>query len=82
MTLTKQTIVDKIEVLENGIIQVRTAVQIVEDGTVLSSSFSRHVLTPGSDLSNQDARVVTIANGIWTPEVVSAYQNSIKDKVL
>jgi hypothetical protein len=74
MALTKETVVDKIEVLENGTIQVRCATRIDEDGTVLSSSFHRHVLTPGQDLTDQDPKVSAIATATWTAEVVSAYE--------
>ena len=73
MALTKETIVDKIEVLEKGQVQVRTATRVLEDGAVLSSSFHRHVLVPADDLSGQDEKVVAIANATWTPEVVNAY---------
>ena len=38
MALTKEIVVDKIEVVENGCVQVRTATRIVEDGNVISSS--------------------------------------------
>ena len=46
MALTKEIIVDKIEVLEMGNVQVRTATRVLEDGVQLSSSFHRHVLSP------------------------------------
>ena len=46
MALTKETVVDKIEVLEMGQVQVRTATRVKEDGAVLSTSFSRHVVEP------------------------------------
>jgi len=46
MALTKETVVDKIEVLEMGQVQVRTATRVKEDGAVLSSSFHRHVVKP------------------------------------
>ena len=74
MALTKETVVDKIEVLEMGQVQVRTATRVLEDGTQLSSSFHRHVLAPGDDLSGQDARVSAIATATWTDEVIAAYQ--------
>ena len=77
MALTKQTVVDKIEVLENGTLQVRSATRVLEDGEVLSSSFHRHVLTPGADTSNEDAKVVAIANATWTADVVTAYNDMI-----
>jgi hypothetical protein len=83
MALTKETVVDKIEVLENGIVQVRTATRVLEDGTQLSSSFHRHVLAPSTktdgswgdtDISGEDARVQAIATATWTAEVKTAYQ--------
>ena len=77
MALTKETVVDKIEVLEKGQVQVRTATRILEDGVQLSSSFHRHVLAPGDDLTEQDAKVAAIATATWTPEVVTAYEAMI-----
>ena len=77
MALTKQTVVDKIEVLENGTLQVRSVTRVLEDGEVLSSSFHRHTLAPGSDTSNEDAKVVAIANATWTADVVTAYNDMI-----
>ena len=66
MSLEKQTVVDKIEVIENGNVQVRTATRIVEDGNVISTSYHRHVLAPGADLSNEDPKVVAICNAVWS----------------
>ena len=91
MALTKETVVDKIEVLEFGQIQVRTATRVKEDGTVLSSSFHRHVVEPSTksgaigetptwgdtDISGEDARVQAIANATWTDSVKTAYQEMI-----
>ena len=65
MALTKETVVDKIEVLESGAIQVRSAIRITEDGEMLSQSYHRHVLQPGDDLTDQDPKVVAIANAAW-----------------
>jgi hypothetical protein len=72
--LEKQVVVDKVEVVENGIVQVRTATRIVEDGKVISSSFHRHVVVPGQDYANEDARVQAICQATHTAEVIAAYQ--------
>ena len=48
MALTKEIVVDKIEVLEKGQVGVRTATRVLEDGTILSSSFHRKVLHPST----------------------------------
>ena len=81
MALTKEIVVDKIEVLEMGQVQVRTATRVLEDGVQLSSSFHRHVLAPGDDLSEQDAKVSAIATATWTPAVVSAYEAMIAEQL-
>jgi len=73
MALTKSTVVDKIEVLELGQLQVRTATVISEDGTELSRSFHRHVLNPGGDTTGETERVRDIAAATWTAEVLSAW---------
>ena len=77
MALEKQIAIDKIEVLENGTIQVRQITRIVEDGTELSAAYQRWTLTPSGDLTGQEPKVIAIANAVWTPEVVSAYQAEI-----
>ena len=74
MALEKQTVVDKIEVTENGTVQVRTATRIIEDGVQLSQSYHRHVVVPGADYSGEDARVQAICAATHTSEVVAAYQ--------
>ena len=78
MALEKQTVVDKIEVLENGCVQVRTATRIIEDGVQLSQSYHRHVVAPGDDYSGEDARVQAICAATHTAEVVAAYQAAIE----
>ena len=86
MALTKETVVDKIEILEMGQVQVRTATRVLEDGAVLSSSFHRHVVMPSTkasgswadtDISGEDARVQAVANATWTSAVKTAYQEMI-----
>ena len=78
MALEKQTVVDKIEVLESGCVQVRTATRIVEDGVQLSQSYHRNVVAPGDDYSTQDARVQAICAATHTAEVIAAYQAAIE----
>ena len=73
MALSKTVVVDKLEVLEMGQVQVRTATIVAEDGVELSRAFHRHVLEPGADLTGQADRVVAVANAAWTAEVVTAW---------
>ena len=86
MAITKETVVDKIEVLEMGQVQVRTATKIVEDGTELNRSFHRHTVMPSikngetwedTDISSEDARVQAICTATWTDAVKTAYQEMV-----
>ena len=83
MAITKETVVDKIEVLERGEVQVRVATVIKEDDTELSRTFHRHFVEPctkasgsweDTDISGEDAKVQAICNAAWTDEVKTAYQ--------
>ena len=74
MALEKISIVDRIEVVENGCVQVRTKTAIMEDGVEISSKFHRHVVAPGDDYSAEDAKVQAICAAMHTAEVVAAYQ--------
>jgi len=74
MALEKVVSVDLIEVIENGVLQVRTKTAIKEDGVEISSKFHRHVVVPGADVSGEDAKVQTIAASIHTADVVAAYE--------
>ena len=58
MALTEDTIVDSIDVLPDGQIQVRRADRIFRDGVEISKSYHRHVVSPGDDLSKEDQREV------------------------
>jgi K+-transporting ATPase c subunit len=86
MALTKEDVVDKIEVLEMGQVQVRTATRVLEDGAVLSQAFTRKALPPSdkssgswvdTDISLETAKVQAICNATWTAEVKTAYQEMI-----
>ena len=79
MSLEKKVTQDKIEVVSVGawsVIQVRTKTAIVEDGTELSSSYNRHVVSPTDDLTNESAEVVAIANAVFTQEMKDSYTAS------
>ena len=84
MSLTEETIQDKIEVVgEYKYIQVRTATVIKKNGTEISRSFSRHIVTPNisaDDLAKESTEVQGIANSVWTDEIKTAYAKKLADK--
>ena len=77
MTLASITVIDKTEVLQDGTIQVRQAEVITKDGVEIARNFTRWVLTPGEDVSTQDAKVKAICEAVWTADVISAYQAQV-----
>lgn len=76
MQLEKKTVVDKIEINEDGVVHVRTATKIYEDGALLSTSFHRHTVMPGQDFSQQDSRVQAVCAAVHTQEVINAFSTS------
>ena len=77
MALEKIEVVDRIEVLESGLIQVRTATRIMENGKAISNTFHRHAIAPGDDYSAEADRVKAICAATHTADVISAYEASL-----
>jgi hypothetical protein len=74
MALSKTTKVDKIEIIgDYKHVQVRTATRVLEDGVVLSSSFHRHVVAPGDDITGETQEVQDVCNAVHTQAVIDAY---------
>ena len=79
MALEKVISEDKIEIVgDYKTVQVRTATVIKEDGTELTRSFHRHVVTAGQDYSNESAEVQAICAILHTDAVIAAYQASLE----
>jgi len=74
MALTEDTVVDSIDVLLDGQIQVRLANRVFRDGVEISKTFHRHVVSPGNDLSKEDPRVAAIGATVHTEEVIAAFK--------
>ena len=74
MPLTKQTITDKIEIVgQFNHVQVREAIQVLEDGNVISQSFHRYVVSPLDDTTDKDPKVQAVAAAVHTQEIKDAY---------
>jgi hypothetical protein len=80
--LEKLTVIDLIEIVENGCVQVRTKTAIMEDGKEISSSFHRHVVAPGNDYSAENTKVQAICATIHTQNVVDAYKATLDNAVI
>ena len=78
MALTKQTYVDRIELVKianHWNVQIRNKVAILEDGVEISSDLTRDILTPDADASTiSDPVVLAQFNAVMTQEVKDNYQ--------
>ena len=74
MSLSETKVIDKIEVLESGHVQVREALRVLRDGEVIAQNFHRFVVAPGEVTTDMDPKVQAICAVIHTPEVIAAYQ--------
>jgi len=81
MALIEKQEIDKIEIVEHGIVQVRQATVIERDGDFVSRTFHRWVLTPDMDISSQEQKVKDICNATWTDSVKSAYETFKAEQV-
>lgn len=79
MALTKQTVTDKIEIVgQYNHIQVREAIQVLEDGQVISQSYHRYVVAPGE--TSSDSKVQAVIAAVHTPDVIAAYQQHLQEQ--
>ena len=88
MALTKEIIIEKIEVVGSWNVQVATDTVIKEDDKEISRSRERHVLSPfvsikdennkwthtDTDISKEASEVQAVANAIWTDKIKLDYK--------
>lgn len=71
MALTEKT-EQQLEILPNGMIQVRDARIIMDDGIEISKTYHRKVIDVEDDITNESQRIKDISANIWTQEVIDA----------
>jgi hypothetical protein len=74
MSLEKQTTIDRIEIINSGLVLVHLKISIVENGIEISTTMNRKDIAPGDDYSAEDALVQAICDVMHTADVVAAYQ--------
>ena len=57
-----------------SILQCRRADIVERDGVEIGRNYHRHSRVPGDDMTNEPEEMRSIASAIWTPEVITAYQ--------
>ena len=93
MAITKEAVIEKIEVVGTWNVQVATDTVIKEDGTEISRSRHRHVLQPFSssqdgdtwthtdtDISSEATEVQAVANAVWTDTVKANYKTFVESQ--
>ena len=87
MAITKEAVIEKIEVVGGWNIQVATDTVIKEDDVEISRSRHRHVLTPCNstkdgdtwkhedvDISSEAKEVQAVASAVWTDSVKADFK--------
>ncbi len=70
----------KIEVLNDGQIQVRRSDIVLKDGVEIARTYHRHVLSPTDDVSKEVDRVQDIAGVVWTPTLIAEFEAAKAEK--
>ena len=81
MALEKTIKQDKIEIVDRGnwkAIQVRTATIITDDGTELSRSFHRHVVSPNDDVSGESDEIKKLAEIYFTDDAKAKHKAAME----
>tara|TARA_R110002074_G_scaffold48735_9_gene124538 strand:+ start:758 stop:1003 length:246 start_codon:yes stop_codon:yes gene_type:complete len=79
MSLSKQTIQDKIEIVgKYKTIQIRYSKQILEDGIIISESYHRESIDCNNEAKAIEHNVKALADIYWTDEIKAAYQASLE----
>ena len=74
MALTKETIIDKLEVVgPYKIIGLREATVVSEDGVELARNLHRRIINPDEDVSNEVNEIKSVTDVVWTDEIKSSW---------
>lgn len=63
----------KIEIIQDGTIQIRRADIFLEDGVEIARSYHRYTFNPGDNVSDQTTRIQNVCATVWTQDVIDAY---------
>ena len=77
--LEKRSVIDSINVKEDGQLEIRRADKVFEDGVEIAKTYHRHVVVPGAVLKDEDARVQLVAKAVHTPEVIATFLSAQAD---
>lgn len=93
MAITKETVIEKIEVVGSWNVQVATDTKIIEDSQEIGRSRHRHVLQPctsskdgdtwthtDTDISSEATEVQAVANAVWTDTVKANYKTFVESQ--
>jgi len=71
----------KIEIIPPyNILQCRRADIVEKDGKEVGRTYHRHIKVPGDDMTGECDEMQVVANALWTPEIIDAYQTMIANQ--
>lgn len=78
MALEQVTVIDRKEVLENGVIQIRESQRIMEGAKIIAQKYNRYVLHPNDNVSSKPQEIQDLCSLVWTDDVILSYEESQK----
>jgi hypothetical protein len=72
--VTERIIIGKIDILEDGRLEVRNDTIIERDGRELIRLFHRRVLDPSLTNTETDERLRRVITAVWTSEVITEFE--------
>lgn len=75
-------VIDRLDVAENGVVQIRTRVSQMDGDKEVSFSFHRRTISPGADFSKEPAEVQNVCVAAHTPAVVAAYRKLLETAII
>lgn len=80
MTITTRVQLDRREIMQDGVIQVRFSKQVVgNDGSVMSAEWHRAALPPGFDLAQARGAINASLTSLGYPEISDADWQLVSD---
>lgn len=77
MAINKTVVLGKIEILQDGVVLLRTDAVYDEDGVEVGRRYQRRTLTPGQDVALEPLKIRQLTQIFWTAAVIAAYQAKV-----
>ena len=76
--MEKKITLDRKEITENGTIQFRERIDIIEEGKIISTTYHRYCIAPTDNYSDKSDEVKALCDFVFTDDIKEKYKASIE----